>query len=193
MQHRGDADAATGHVADWPTDRLLTEIQRVGRLGEIDPITRARTSGGHLRLWGKPSQPRLVRLIGNVPPLRAPHRLANHARLPIVLIDGERWVVTTDPYSPWVEPLLMLRPNEADGNEPEEGPIRKEDLHRQRDTLTPADVAATHPGFTVRCTTCGSERVVVTDSLGWSCQSGSWGSVDLQCLDCDQCTEVAGS
>lgn len=42
----------------------------------------------------------------------------------------------------------------------------------------------THPGFTITCQTCGSTDVVVENTLGWSSQSGAWGSIDLSCNDC---------
>ncbi len=41
------------------------------------------------------------------------------------------------------------------------------------------------PGFKVICLRCNSERVTYTQGIGWSEVSGSWGSDDLSCLDCD--------
>jgi len=54
-------------------------------------------------------------------------------------------------------------------------------------------VKQTHPGFTITCDKCGSQRVEVENSLGFSPQSGGWGSVDLHCLDCDARTEIVES
>lgn len=62
------------------------------------------------------------------------------------------------------------------------GPLTEAD-----DTLYDGDdlVKKTHPGFTVTCDACGSQRVEVENSFCWSEVSGSWGSVDLHCLACD--------
>lgn len=42
----------------------------------------------------------------------------------------------------------------------------------------------THIGFTIRCDECGSERIYVDKTLGFSGESGMWGSIDLVCSDC---------
>lgn len=51
----------------------------------------------------------------------------------------------------------------------------------------------THPGFTIFCTGCGNFDVMVENSLGYSCESGGWGSVDLVCNTCDNRTEIVES
>jgi len=42
-----------------------------------------------------------------------------------------------------------------------------------------------YPGFAIKCLACGSERVVLDNSTGYSPESGGWGSLDLVCLDCE--------
>lgn len=60
--------------------------------------------------------------------------------------------------------------------------------------MAPEDAAKkTHEGFTVTCDKCGSKVVTVENSLGFSAESGSWGSVDLVCQACDNRTELVGS
>lgn len=49
------------------------------------------------------------------------------------------------------------------------------------------------PGFTVTCDECGSQNVVLDNSLGFSEMSGAWGSVDLKCQDCGNETEIVES
>lgn len=51
-------------------------------------------------------------------------------------------------------------------------------------------VQKTHPGFIVVCGDCDSTDVEVHISVGFSETSGTWGSVDLHCLDCDKRTEI---
>lgn len=55
------------------------------------------------------------------------------------------------------------------------------------------EIDKTHPGFTITCNNCKSTRVTVENSLGFSALSGSWGSVDLACLDCKAFTEIVES
>jgi hypothetical protein len=55
------------------------------------------------------------------------------------------------------------------------------------------DCNETHPGFTIICDRCGSKKVYVENSLGYSSTSGSWGSVDLICSDCDNIVEIVES
>ena len=38
--------------------------------------------------------------------------------------------------------------------------------------------------FKVTCAKCGSDNVVLDDSLGYSDYTGRWGSVDLMCKSC---------
>ena len=42
------------------------------------------------------------------------------------------------------------------------------------------------PGFTVSCDACGSKRIELDNSMGFSELSGTWGSIDFVCLDCNQ-------
>lgn len=49
---------------------------------------------------------------------------------------------------------------------------------------------STHPGFTITCDKCGSSNVIVDSSVGFSEISGSWGSVDLECQECDNYAEI---
>lgn len=48
------------------------------------------------------------------------------------------------------------------------------------------------PGFEVKCLRCGSTKVRLDDSRGWSDASGPWGSLDLCCTECDNAVEIAG-
>ena len=43
----------------------------------------------------------------------------------------------------------------------------------------------THKGFSIKCDRCGEGYVVVQSDVGFSPQSGGWGSVRLRCLACD--------
>jgi len=52
--------------------------------------------------------------------------------------------------------------------------------------MTLEEAQKTHPGFTVICQQCGCSAVQIQSSLGWSPESGGWGSIDLKCLVCDQ-------
>lgn len=56
--------------------------------------------------------------------------------------------------------------------------------------LSAEDIEQTHPGFSIVCRKCGSARVIVENSMGYSETSGSWGSVDLFCLDCGEMTGI---
>lgn len=42
----------------------------------------------------------------------------------------------------------------------------------------------THPRFTITCESCGSTDVVVDNTIGFSPQSGAWGSLSLDCSEC---------
>lgn len=46
------------------------------------------------------------------------------------------------------------------------------------------------PGFTVKCDRCGSLKVELDNSLGWSETSGGWGSVDMVCKECEARTSL---
>lgn len=52
------------------------------------------------------------------------------------------------------------------------------------------DASGTHPGFTIICDTCGSSNVIVDSTVGFSAESGGWGSVDLECQDCMASVEI---
>jgi len=41
------------------------------------------------------------------------------------------------------------------------------------------------PGFIVTCAKCNRQNVYVDNTIGFSESSGTWGSVDLVCPDCD--------
>lgn len=68
--------------------------------------------------------------------------------------------------------------------------------HRIKVTVSAAEESMlalakeTHPGFTVVCDKCGSKNVIVDSSVGSSETSGVWGSVDLECQDCQASTEI---
>jgi hypothetical protein len=53
----------------------------------------------------------------------------------------------------------------------------------------------THPSFTIICDKCGSNKVRVDNDMGWSRESGEWGSVDLVCCnpDCNNYTTIVES
>ncbi len=57
--------------------------------------------------------------------------------------------------------------------------------------LSQEDCDAMHPGFEIKCK-CGSTRVAVDNSLGFSETSGQWGSIDLICCLCGHETSVYG-
>ena len=48
----------------------------------------------------------------------------------------------------------------------------------------------THPGFTVVCDKCKSGDVYVENTIGWSPESGGWGSLDFVCDNCGHRTEI---
>ena len=51
------------------------------------------------------------------------------------------------------------------------------------------------PGFEVTCQAldCNSKRILLENSMGYSAESGSWGSVDLVCMDCGYNTTIMES
>lgn len=51
---------------------------------------------------------------------------------------------------------------------------------------------ATHPEFTIRCDRCGSQRVYIDKTLGFSAQSGSWGNIAIVCADCGSKAVIFG-
>jgi hypothetical protein len=56
-----------------------------------------------------------------------------------------------------------------------------------------SELDAQWPGFGVSCKKCGSAKVMLDNSLGFSELSGSWGSIDLFCLDCENYIEIVES
>ncbi len=52
------------------------------------------------------------------------------------------------------------------------------------------DCEETHPGFEIKCKSCGSLNVYVENTVGFSSTSGAWGSVDLICADCNASVEI---
>jgi ribosomal protein S27E len=44
--------------------------------------------------------------------------------------------------------------------------------------------------FEVKCNKCGSTNVNLDNSMGFSPESGGWGSLDLECQDCGNRTEL---
>lgn len=46
------------------------------------------------------------------------------------------------------------------------------------------------PGFTVKCEECGSERVRLENTMGWSEISGGWGELSFVCDDCGQKVDI---
>lgn len=48
-------------------------------------------------------------------------------------------------------------------------------------------------GFRLVCKKCGSDRVTYGNDLGFSAESGAWGSVDLECEACGNETTLVGS
>lgn len=51
-------------------------------------------------------------------------------------------------------------------------------------------VQATHEEFLIICGKCGCKNVCIESNIGWSELSGSWGSVDLKCVNCKNYTEI---
>lgn len=47
-----------------------------------------------------------------------------------------------------------------------------------------------YPGFTVVCDKCGSQNVRLENSMGFSAESGAWGSLDLICDDCENTVSI---
>ena len=48
----------------------------------------------------------------------------------------------------------------------------------------------THPGFEIKCLECGSTNVYIDSDVGYSETSGTWGGVQLICVDCEKETEI---
>lgn len=48
----------------------------------------------------------------------------------------------------------------------------------------------TMPGFTIKCDFCGSKHVYLENTLGYSAESGGWGSLTLVCSKCEKRTDI---
>lgn len=46
------------------------------------------------------------------------------------------------------------------------------------------------PGFVVQCDLCKGFNVHLENSMGFSAMSGSWGSIDFVCSDCNNSAEI---
>lgn len=57
---------------------------------------------------------------------------------------------------------------------------------RRGETIAAEEFQKQWPGFKVTCEKCGSNKVELSNSLGHSDESGSWGSLDFWCLECNQ-------
>lgn len=70
----------------------------------------------------------------------------------------------------------------------------KDELFRPYASMTVLTESAndTHPGFVITCQKCGSTDVYVENSLGFSSESGQWGSVDLVCANCNESVAIYG-
>ena len=60
----------------------------------------------------------------------------------------------------------------------------------ERATITEEECLATHPGFTIICNKCQSKRVYFENGIGFSAESGTWGTADLVCADCGSGVEL---
>lgn len=49
------------------------------------------------------------------------------------------------------------------------------------------------PGFSVACLQCGSDKVILDNSMGFSVESGGWGSIDFECQECGVQTAIVES
>jgi len=50
--------------------------------------------------------------------------------------------------------------------------------------------ASFYPGFTITCDKCGGQKVRITNDMGWSEESGSFGGIDLLCDECGRRTAI---
>lgn len=49
------------------------------------------------------------------------------------------------------------------------------------------------PNFTVCCNRCSGFNITLDNSMGFSAESGGWGSIDMICEDCKTSTEIVSS
>ena len=49
-----------------------------------------------------------------------------------------------------------------------------------------------YPGFAIECEKCGGTEIIIKNTLGFSSESGSWGSVKLVCTECGTSTTIVG-
>jgi len=64
-------------------------------------------------------------------------------------------------------------------------PIQGRDVNIQT-----AEAARQHPGFEITCRKCSKQMAVFESDVGFSCQSGAWGSVRLLCLYCGKSDRI---
>lgn len=48
----------------------------------------------------------------------------------------------------------------------------------------------THPGFTIICDKCKSNECYIDSNVGFSDESGAWGSVDIICKKCEASIDI---
>lgn len=49
------------------------------------------------------------------------------------------------------------------------------------------------PKFTVQCDVCGSHKISLENTMGYSAESGGWGEISFQCNDCGNVTHIVES
>lgn len=54
-------------------------------------------------------------------------------------------------------------------------------------------ISSQWPTFDVRCKACGSTRITLDNTLGWSETSGGWGDVSLTCTECQNTVVIIES
>lgn len=57
--------------------------------------------------------------------------------------------------------------------------------------LTEEMCMETHPGFKIICQKCQGIKVYFENDMGFSPESGAWGSANLVCNNCDNSTVLA--
>ena len=53
--------------------------------------------------------------------------------------------------------------------------------------LKPEEMLA---GFKVVCKECSGENITITSDMGFSAESGTWGGLSMECLDCHNSKEI---
>lgn len=54
-------------------------------------------------------------------------------------------------------------------------------------------LALAHEGFKITCLKCGCEDIKFNNTMGFSGQSGSWGSFDMNCTNCRNSVQLIGN